>query len=195
MDPRPARRELVATLGLCLAGAVLALATSAPTWVRVTVPRSRPLADATVAVAGRSLVPLVPALGLVGLAALVGLVATRGRGRLALGVVLALSGAAVVVAAAPHLVAPSPAAAERLLTGPLPGRDLARPAQAHAVPAWPALASVGGLLLAAAGLGTAVRGSRWPAMSGRYDAPAARAAAPTTAGIWDALDRGDDPTA
>ena len=202
-----ARRELLGALGLCLVGAVLALAASAPAWVRVTVPRARPLADATVAVAGRSLVPLVPALGLVGLAALVGLVATRGRGRVLLGAVLALAGAAVVVAAVPHLAAPSGAATEGLLAGrgPLPGRDLARPVQPRAQPVWPGLAAVGGLLLAAAGTGAAVRGRRWPAMSGRYDAPASRpldarpaarpAGRPTAAGLWDALDRGDDPTA
>jgi hypothetical protein len=236
---------------------VLALAASAPAWVRVTVPRTRPLADATVAVAGRSLVPLVPALGLVGLAALVGLVATRGRGRAVLGAVLALAGAAVVAAAVPHLSAPSGPAAEGLLVdrGPLPGRDLVRPPQPRAAPLWPALAAAGGLLLGVAGMGAAVRGGRWPGMSGRYDASAARSRAtrpttpapaaptlglsaepgdrtpvspdtptpppapagtrqdgtrqdgtrqdgtrqtasrPSAAGLWDALDRGDDPTA
>src|SRR5262249_56855291 len=113
----PARRELLAALGLCLLGSVLALAASAPTWVRIAVPRARPLADAVVAVSGRDLAPLVPALGLVGLAAVVGLVGTRGRGRSTLGVVLAGCGIAVVLAAGPHLAAPSPPAAAGLVAG------------------------------------------------------------------------------
>jgi uncharacterized membrane protein (TIGR02234 family) len=67
--------------------------------------------------------------------------------------------------------------------------------------AWPLLAALAGLLLTAAGTLTALRGSRWPALSGRYDAAAARVpsarpepAHATTANLWDALDRGDDPT-
>jgi uncharacterized membrane protein (TIGR02234 family) len=238
----PARRELLVALGACLLGAVLALAASAPTWVRIAVPRARPLADAVVAVSGRDLAPLVPALGLVGLAAVVGLVGTRGRGRSALGAVLAGCGIAVVLAAGPHLAALSPPAAAVLVTGhgPLPGRDLTQPVEPRAEPVWPALAVVGGLLLAAAGTVSVVRGRRWPAMSARYDPPTAPAAsstapiagptaAPTGANavptqqvssappadpappassagpegtarlapqrLWDALDRGDDPTA
>ena len=61
--PAGPRRELLAVLGLCLLGAVLTLAASAPAWVRVAVPRTRPLADVAVSVAGRSLVPLVPDVG------------------------------------------------------------------------------------------------------------------------------------
>jgi uncharacterized membrane protein (TIGR02234 family) len=216
----PARRELLAALGACLLGALLALGASAPTWVRVAVPRARPLADAVVAFSGRDLAPPVPALGLVGLAAVVGLVATRGRGRSVLGAVLAGCGVAVVLAAGPHLAAPSPPETAVLVAGhgPLPGRDLTRPVEPRAEPVWPALAVGGGLLLAVAGMVSVVRGRRWPAMSGRYDAPTAGPAGPTavptaaSAGqtqragpaahgrpapqqLWDALDRGDDPTA
>jgi uncharacterized membrane protein (TIGR02234 family) len=197
--PGGPRREMPAVLGLCLLGAVSALAAAAPAWLRIQVPRSHPLADAVVAVPGRSVAPLVPALGLAGLAALVGLVATRGRGRAVLGVLLLLAGAAVVLAAVPHLAAPDPPAAQSLLPRVLPGRDLTRPLRPQVSPLWPVLAAAGGLLLAAAGLAAALRGRRWPAMSGRYDAPAARrrqvAPQPGSAGLWDALDRGDDPTA
>src|SRR5262249_26229734 len=172
----PARRELLAALGLCLLGAVLALAASAPSWVRVVVPRARPLADVTVTVPGRDVARGGRALGLVGLAALVGLLGTGGRGRSALGAVLALCGVAVVLLAGPHLAAPSPAATADLVAGrgPLPGRDLARPVQPRAESGWPALAAAGGGLLAATGALTAVPGPRWPAPSGRHDPPAAR---------------------
>jgi len=36
---------------------------------------------------------------------------------------------------------------------------------------------------------------RWPTMSSRYDAPAARAAEPGDTDLWKALDEGHDPTA
>jgi hypothetical protein len=57
----------------------------------------------------------------------------------------------------------------------------------------------GGVLLALSGALLALRGPRWSALSARYEAPAARAAerptGPGDAGTWDALDRGEDPTA
>lgn len=72
---------------------------------------------------------------------------------------------------------------------------------------WPALCLVGGLLTGAGGALTALRGAGWPAMGARYDRPARRVATepgPAAAGpvtgrrtteAWDALDRGEDPTA
>ncbi len=54
-----------------------------------------------------------------------------------------------------------------------------------------------GALLTALALVVAVRRARtWPALGSRYDAPAARAAAPVTdQDLWRALDEGHDPTA
>jgi uncharacterized membrane protein (TIGR02234 family) len=61
----------------------------------------------------------------------------------------------------------------------------------------------GGLVLLAAGALTVVRGRHWPGMSSRYETPAARASRETASvreqsttpkGLWDALDRGEDPT-
>jgi len=62
------------------------------------------------------------------------------------------------------------------------------------------MAIVGGLLLVAVGVVVIVAGPAWPGMSARYDAADSR---PTTAtagperphDLWDALDRGEDPTA
>jgi len=61
---------------------------------------------------------------------------------------------------------------------------------------WPFVALLGALLLLVAGLVTTVRGPGWSALSQRYDAPAAkpRPRDPAVA-AWDALDRGEDPTA
>jgi uncharacterized membrane protein (TIGR02234 family) len=202
-----ARRPLLFVLPACLAGSLAAFAAAQPAWVRIAVPRSRPLPDTAVEIAGRTLVPLVPALALVGLAAVLGLLGVRGRGRTAVGALLTLTGVAIAVAALTHLAAPSPAAVVELLidNGPLPGRDFTRPATPEVAAAWPLLTAAGAVLLTVAGAWTALRGSRWAALSGRYDAAGARPSAvpaaatrqpePTTAGLWDALDRGDDPTA
>ena len=71
--------------------------------------------------------------------------------------------------------------------------------------AWPWATAAGGLLLTLAGLLTVVRGPSWPALGQRYEAPATPApTAPasqeptgplTEKGLWEALDRGEDPTA
>jgi len=201
-DRAAARRPLLVALTACAAGAGLALAAAQPTWLRITVPRTRPLADTTVPIPGHTLIPLVPALAIVGLTAVVGLLAVRGRVRTVVAAVVALAGLALLVAALAHVGAPSPSRTAELLTdqGPLPGRDPTRPVTAGPVPAWPLLTALGALALAAAGTRTALYGSRWTALSTRYDAAAARATpatapTPTTATLWDALDRGDDPTA
>jgi hypothetical protein len=55
---------------------------------------------------------------------------------------------------------------------------------------WGWLCAAGGAVVAAAGVVAAVRGRRWPALGSRYERPAK-----TGSHIWDALDRGDDPTA
>jgi tryptophan-associated transmembrane protein len=57
---------------------------------------------------------------------------------------------------------------------------------------WPVLAAAGGLAVVAAG-GLAIGyGGRWPAMGARYER-SARHDGPEQ--LWEALDRGDDPTA
>ena len=102
--------------------------------------------------------------GLFALAAVGGVLATRSLGRRLVGVVTVLVGVLVVVAGE----------------------------------AWSVV--TGGVLLVLAGAGTAWRATRWPSMSGRYDAGARAAAAaganPTRRShdLWDALDRGEDPT-
>ena len=56
--------------------------------------------------------------------------------------------------------------------------------------------TIGGMLLGVAGVVTTWRAARWPSMSARYDAPASTAANPTRRShdLWDALDKGEDPT-
>jgi len=55
---------------------------------------------------------------------------------------------------------------------------------------------VGGLVIVAAGLLVAWRGTRWPAMSSRYtrQPQRERRAPDDSASLWEALSRGADPT-
>jgi uncharacterized membrane protein (TIGR02234 family) len=68
---------------------------------------------------------------------------------------------------------------------------------------WAVLSAFGGALVLGAGLLIALTGHRWVAMSPKYDAPGGRppssedvaaAKARAEAGLWSALDGGDDPT-
>jgi uncharacterized membrane protein (TIGR02234 family) len=194
-----ARREMGTLLAIGVAGAAGALLAGSQVWVRLSAVRPPPLPDVTVALAGREVEPLVPALGVVGLAGLVALLATRGRVRLLVGALLAASGLTVAVRAAGWVTGPDAGTALLLLTdaGRVSGVPPGTAVAASADPVWPALAVLGGLALLAAGVTAVLRARRWPGMSARYEAPAAAVARPATepSAVWDALDRGDDPTA
>ncbi|MGZ6793314.1 MAG: Trp biosynthesis-associated membrane protein, partial [Mycobacteriales bacterium] len=145
------------------------------------------------AVAGSRLVPGAQALGYVGLAGVLALAATRRLGRVLVGVLVLAAGVGVVVVVA------------RALADGLQQRGLRELSGCRAAgctdvvtsPGWAWLAVAGGLLLVASGALVAVRGRGWAALSSSYQPPAARAeqAPVTDKGVWDALDRGEDPTA
>lgn len=137
---------------------------------------------------GRSVAPLVAAAALVAVAGAVAIPATRRRGRVVIGVAVFAAGAAAV--------------AEALVRRRTGVSDLRHqlPAGAHAhASGWPYLAVAGGVLLALVGVWVAVRGPGWTALSSRYEAPGAapRVSPPARNDVasWDALDRGEDPTA
>jgi uncharacterized membrane protein (TIGR02234 family) len=189
-----ARRELSAAVLLCLVGACVVLVGAGRAWTTVELPAG-PLAGARTANStGGELVPGVRALGLVGLAGVVALAATRRTGRTVVGVVLLFTGVGVVAAVlAPDLSA----AALRDAGGATAGAS-----GTVTTTGWPWLAGAGGVLLAAAGGLTALRGRSWPGLGQRYEAPAQSGAAAghrepvaaTERGLWEALDRGEDPT-
>ncbi len=140
-------------------------------------------------VTGRNVVPLLSAGVLVALAGAIAVPATRGWARLPVGIVVFAVGVATLV----QTLARHGEPARRVLH--------ALPAQASAHGnAWIVVAVLGSLLLTATGALIAVRGPGWRSMSGRYDAPASKAEArrsreSSPAGLWDAQDRGEDPTA
>lgn len=102
------------------------------------------------------------------LAVVLGIVATRGWGRVIASVLLLVGG----------LVAAGGGIAD--LAGGSAGRGLTTLA--------------GGVLIAAAALWSALRGRQWPAMGGRYDRTPGPEASSSRRAVWDALDRGSDPT-
>jgi hypothetical protein len=180
------RRELTYAVLLCVAGAGLALWAATRTWSVELTARPAPLPPLRAARTGAGLLPWLPALAVVGLAGGGAVLATRSTVRRLLGVLLLALGLAVAVGGGYGLVAAF-------------GGEVSR--------RWPALCLAGGLLAATGGALTALRGAGWPTMGARYerraraavDAPAGVAAAPVTGRrateAWDALDRGEDPTA
>ncbi|MET7708284.1 Trp biosynthesis-associated membrane protein [Micromonospora sp. NPDC005413] len=184
------RRELTYAVLLCLAGAGLALWAATRSWsVELTV-RPAPLPPVRDTRSGAALLPWLPALALVTLAGGGAVLATRGRPRRVLGVLLGAFGLAVAAGGGYGLVADVDGSVSRQ---------------------WPALCLLGGLLAAAGGLWTALRGGGWPAMGARYERPVRTAQEPASAPVdpagppapmagrrtteaWNALDRGEDPT-
>jgi uncharacterized membrane protein (TIGR02234 family) len=179
------RAELRLAVVLCLSGSGLVLLAAGRGWLVATSPAVAPLPPRTVRLTGAVLTPLRP-LGGLGLAGVVALAATRGLGRLLVGVVVLAAGAGAVAACLALLADPAArAAAHDVYTA------------STRTTGWPYAGLLGGVLLLAAGLLVAVRGRRWAALSRRYEAPGTREERPPArpeVAVWDALDRGEDPT-
>jgi len=142
----------------------------------------------TVVVTGRDVAPLAAALAVVVVTAALAVLATRGRGRLVVGlfvVLVGLGGAVVCLVASADVEAPLSAAAEQ--SPAFTGQDLG----AISTSPWSWVAAGGFLLAAGLGAVTARHGRSWPAMSGRYEAPSRSRVDDDP---WKALDEGRDPT-
>lgn len=208
MTGQEARRELTAAvLGVVLAGA-LALSAGGQPWATVTAQRRPPLPSVSADLSGADAAPLVPAAGLVLLAAAVALPAVRGAGRVVVGLFAAVAGGALAWSGL------------RALTGGLDGSAADLPGLAGATvtgpsadvgATWPALTLVAGAIGSITGAFVVLRGRTWPGMGRRYErsgaavgeagaaqAPTARFHAITDEDraleAWKALDRGEDPT-
>lgn len=193
--PAGSGRERGTLLLAAAAGAVLALAAGAPTWVSGTTDTTT--GTAQVLAGGRGAAGVATALALVSLAAVVATSIGRRVARTVAALVLVLGG--LGVAAGSVAVVADPGAA---LSGPAraaSGRTAAT-VDGVSLTAWPVVSAVGGALTATAGVGVLVRGRRW-ATSNRHERDAATVdvrAAPTPsedpAAAWDSLTHGDDPT-
>jgi hypothetical protein len=186
------RRALAGVVVAIAVGAGLVLVGASRTWWVETVPQPAPLRPQEVIHTGASLAPVLSALGFVALAGAGGLLATRGGARRLVGGLLVAAAVGVVALVIPILAGGDPVG----LGGPT-------------------ACVIGALLVAGAGVLAAREGGRWPVMGRRYGrgasgvspAPPATSTAPPTgstsgtggsaaesAELWDALDRGEDPT-
>ena len=172
------RRELTIAVVACALGAVVALLTAARTWRIVAARGGVPLPNDEFT--GTELLPWLPAVALVGLAGAGALLAMRGRARTVLGLLLVLTALSLVGAGA---YGTATATGGRLVL--------------------PVLLGLGGLLVGYAGLRALRRGASWPALGSRYERPGAtepveyvERSGPSRSDVamWDALDRGEDPT-
>ncbi|GAA5196651.1 hypothetical protein GCM10023322_66080 [Rugosimonospora acidiphila] len=176
------RRGLTKAVLGCAAGAALALLAASRTWAVVITRHTAPAAVVRTPHTGSALVPWLTALALVALAGAGALLATRGRSRSVVGVLLLLAGAGV-----------------------LGGGVYGLATVAHVTVVWPVLAMIGALGIGYGGFEATFHSRSWPAMGGRYERPQAprtpaedepQHTGPSRSDVamWDALDRGEDPT-
>lgn len=179
------RRGYAVTLLVMTAAAVIALILTGFAWITATYTLPGQTWFDGLSLAGRNLAPLAVAGAWVALASAVGIIATSGTVRRAVGVLIAAAGAVVVVSTISG-VSGAPAAVATAIA-----REGGTLSSQMSLGLWPALTAVAGLVIVACGLAAAIHGSRWPAMSSRYErSPRTRPEDP-----WSALDRGEDPTA
>ena len=195
--PVPRRELAAAVLASAVAGG-LALVAGGQTWATLSAVRPAPLPPVTEVLAGSTHAPLVPAAGLVLLAAAVALLAVRASGRTAVGMLMTISGTALVWTAGRALAGGlRDAAAEVPVVVGTPVTEISV--------VWPAATVVAGVMGALAGLLVVLRGRRWPAMGSRYERGTAAGGGTTVPArprtdderahlAWNALDRGEDPT-
>lgn len=189
---RRSREPLLAVLALAVLGAVTILA-STQTWITAAVSGSRPVVVAGSA-AAPALAPL--ALALLALAAVLGIAGRAAR--IVLAIVAVLCGAGIVAVALPAITDAVGAAAGRVTaaTGIAGAASVRATVTGTSTTPWPVVALVAGTLTFLAGPAIAVRSPRWP-VGGRRFRAAAPAPVATTDPVeeWDALTKGDDPTA
>lgn len=197
------RREYGITLAVLILAAIGVIVAYGATWVTATVPvfLGEPTPTRMVSLTGSMLFGSTGAAGWVAAACAAGIIATRTWGRTIIGMVAALAGLAAGVSAVTFI----------LSRGPLVDAALADD-QAIAVEgnAWWVMAALAGLAVTVSGAVTVIRGRRWPSLSARYERTSVGASDsqgnvsgrpggesggnPTAMHMWDALDRGDDPT-
>ena len=190
----PARRELAAAVGASAVAGTLALIAGGQTWVEVTAERVQPLPPLVEAFSGGDAAPLVPAAGLLLLAAALALLAVRSVGRIGLGLVMAVAGGVLLWSGIRALTGGLRAGLFEVSDGTATSTVVGA--------AGPVLALLAGVLGIAAGLVVVLRARAWPGMGRRYERTP-EPAAPTrpqtdedrAQAAWKALDRGEDPTA
>ncbi|MGB6453664.1 MAG: Trp biosynthesis-associated membrane protein [Streptosporangiaceae bacterium] len=217
-------RELTVTVLLGAVGAGLVFLATRQAWAHVRTIPPRPLPASDVTVTGAQLVPYADALVLAALGTIAAVLASRGIVRRIIGAALAALGAVLAataftvssggaISAANAGIGPATASAGSVMDGSgaaaavVPNVAGAAPHVLFAAGGWQAMVVIGALVMVGAGVLVVWRAPRLAVMSSRYDSPArdarrdadgqGRAAdrGRDSASIWEALSRGDDPTA
>lgn len=168
----PARRERGVAVVLAVLGGALALYASSRTWTVTETPRPAPLRAVRAEITGRDSVPWAAAMAFVALAGGLALLAVRRVARAVLGGLLAAAGLVIVVGG---------------VTGWLTAGEAFQDFETRG--GWPAAFVAAGAAVLIAGGIALLRGGRWVTAGARYETE------PSEEGMWDALDRGEDPTA
>lgn len=192
MTARGRRLYSPVVLGTLAAGG-LAFVALGRTWERARVVADGLPSD-VVMVSGSDAYPLASALALVVVTAAIAVLATGRRVRRGVGALVIVASVGAIVAMLDGRSALDSAISDDVTASPAftGGGSVMRTTTSWdliAIAAFVVAAVLGGIVVAFA--------SRWPTMSGRYDAPSASPApvAPETeAEIWKALDEGRDPT-
>lgn len=174
------------TLALLLAGAVALLFAGTRPWVNAeTTGSGLPTVD--VSITGGEALPVITGAGLLLLAGIAGVIATGGIFRVIVGIVVLVT-SAVALEAAVSFGRRGSTAAEEV------AREILQTSGTATVWWW--LAAAGAIAGVLAGALTVALGKTWPTLGGRYQRrSAAKSGAPSTpAQMWDAMDRGEDPT-
>lgn len=185
------RRELALAAGGCAIAGAAVLFASGRRWVRYAVAGG---GQVSAGPTGHDVAAGATALGLVMLAAVVALPATRGWVRRAVGLLVAAAGTGTIGLATYVIASPGDAAGSRFV-----GVSSFLPSPAVKVQAsgWPWVDVCAGAVALVAGLFALLHSRQWPAMGRRYESGKARAGTSTGStetSMWDRLDQGDDPT-
>lgn len=193
-------RSFLGALAALAVGSVLVLVSFGATWATVTVAAlsgatspSDPIS--TVVLTGRDLAPLGATMGWVGLAAVAALLATRTWGRRVTGALVVVAGGSAGVAALAFALTDVASGSGGAFIQPALGARVDGDVLSIEVTAWWLPATAGGLLMVVCGVLAVAVGPAWPRLSSRYNRSGPAEAPRSAAATWDALDRGEDPTA
>ncbi len=188
----PRRLYVPVVLGLLAAGGLAFLALGR-TWERARVAADGLPSD-IVRVSGSDAYPLAAALALVVVTGSIAVLATGGRVRRAVGVLVVLAAGGAIISLLDGRRALESAIGDAVTESPA---YTGAGSVARSGTSWDFWTFVAFAVAAALGAVVVALAPRWPTMSGRYDAPSstpAPAAPRTEADIWKALDEGRDPT-
>jgi uncharacterized membrane protein (TIGR02234 family) len=186
-EPAAPRRSPAGAVLLCAAGGLLVLVSSGRIWAHATVHHDT--GATSVSVTGHDVAASLAPIGIALLALSAAILAATGFMRRLVGLMIIVVAASAISAAftARGNVSSALERHEAGVTG------LAVHGTANG---WWALAAIGGFLAVSAGILTVFRAGRWKGLGRKYDGPTAQAPVKDPAAVaWEALDRGEDPTA